>query len=329
MKKLFILELVLVGILFASCNNNLEEIQIPDQDGEQAIIGLDKGILSFENEAAFQEAVDKVRNNQISLTSLTRSADGSDFESLYAEFVQAMKEAESYYDRIEGYEEFKVKFPGLYYPEHGDDYSAYLPVSDEAIAKLTNREGKVIIAGEVRDMRDIFTYEKLVELNLTLNDGDFEVVYLDELPQTRKADFEGAIPIRVTPGVSYVMNKRKIKAVTGRNLGYKDQYSPLTGEVHLVFRKRGALNIWYNHWALTRIRIYAGIYNTLLHSGTKDGYSSHNHLFEVPYGFLTVDQVNHNLWRKWIITQVHFTYDAMDGYVFLVDLEHFMLQGWP
>ncbi|MDD2247240.1 MAG: hypothetical protein PHC39_09250, partial [Proteiniphilum sp.] len=201
MKKLFILELVLVGILFASCNNNLEEIQIPDQDGEQAIIGLDKGILSFENEAAFQEAVDKVRNNQISLTSLTRSADGSDFESLYAEFVQAMKEAESYYDRIEGYEEFKVKFPGLYYPEHGDDYSAYLPVSDEAIAKLTNREGKVIIAGEVRDMRDIFTYEKLVELNLTLNDGDFEVVYLDELPQTRKADFEGAIPIRVTPGV--------------------------------------------------------------------------------------------------------------------------------
>lgn len=327
MKKLNLL--LMIGVLFASCSNNIEEIQIPSQDEKQAIFGLDKGILSFPNEVAFQNAVEKVRNNQVSLTPLTRSSNSSDFESLYEEFVQAMKEAESYYDRIGGYEEFKVKFPNLYYPEHGDDYSAYLPVSDEAIAKLTNKEGKVIIAGEERDMRDVFTYEKLEELNLTLNDDDFEVIYLDEILQTNKADFEGGIPIRVTPGVSYVMNKRKINAVTGRNLGYKDQYSPLTGEVHLVFRKRGALNIWYNHWALTRIRIYAGIYNTLLHSGTKDGYSSHNHLFEVPYSILTVDKIDNSTWRKWLTTKVQFTYDAMDGYVFLVDLEHFMLQGWP
>lgn len=320
---------MIVGISFISCKNMIDEIQIPVQDEKQVIFELNKGILSFQNEIAFQNTVEKVRNNQVFVTSLTRSVKDNDFVSLYEEFEQAMKEAESFYDREGGYEEFKVKFPNLFYPERGDDYSAYLPISDEAIAKLANRDGKVIIAGEERDLRDIFTYEKLKELNLTLNDEDYDVMVLDSLSQMRSADFEGAIPITVYPGVLVynAAKNRKIYAVSGRTLGYKDLYSPLTGEVHLAFRKKGAFGIWYNHWALTRIRINIGSQRML--DGTKDGYSSHNYTFEVPYNTLSVTKVDDNVWRKWVITFVQFTYDAMDGYVFNVNIEHYMHQGWP
>jgi hypothetical protein len=74
-----------------------------------------------------------------------------------------MTEADDYYQREGGYEEFKVKFPNLYYPEYEEDYAAFLPVSDEAIAKLLNQQGKVIIAGKEIDMRDVFSYEKIHE----------------------------------------------------------------------------------------------------------------------------------------------------------------------
>lgn len=138
MRKVYFLTLMIVGISFISCKNMIDEIQIPVQDEKQVIFELNKGILSFQNEIAFQNTVEKVRNNQVFVTSLTRSVKDNDFVSLYEEFEQAMKEAESFYDREGGYEEFKVKFPNLFYPERGDDYSAYLPISDEAIAKLAN-----------------------------------------------------------------------------------------------------------------------------------------------------------------------------------------------
>jgi hypothetical protein len=47
------------------------------------------------------------------------------FNSLFNIFSKAMDEAESYYDRSGGYEEFKAKYSALYFPEEGDDYSAY------------------------------------------------------------------------------------------------------------------------------------------------------------------------------------------------------------
>ncbi len=122
-----------------------------------------------------------MRNNQSETTTFTRSASGEGFTSIYDEFDEAMNEADDYYQREGGYEEFKLKFPNLYYPEHGEDYAAFLPVSDEAVAKLLNQQGKVIIAGEEKDLRDVDSYEKIQELGL----GMPEYENTDENPSTR------------------------------------------------------------------------------------------------------------------------------------------------
>ena len=68
---------------------------------------------------------------------------------MYDEYSEAMSVAESYYEREGGYEEFKEKYPHFYYPERGNDYSAYLPVSNFSTAKFISPEGNVIINGEV------------------------------------------------------------------------------------------------------------------------------------------------------------------------------------
>jgi len=85
------------------------------------------------------------------------------FYSLYDNFSDAMKEAESYYDREGGYEEFKAKYSSLYFPEYEDDYSAYLPVSDKNIAKFVNKDGDVIIGEENVTFKNIKSYNDLIE----------------------------------------------------------------------------------------------------------------------------------------------------------------------
>ena len=120
-----------------------------------------EAILSFDNESSFWDAVEKQRNGKDGIIA-TKS--NPDFISIYDEFQQAMTEADTYYQKENGYEEFKKKFPNLFYPEHGEDYAAFLPVSDEAVAQLLNQQCKVMIAGEERDMRDVNSYEKIMEL---------------------------------------------------------------------------------------------------------------------------------------------------------------------
>lgn len=65
--------LALICILLSSCNNELEEKQIAIPDEGQTIVAQSGGVLSFDNEAAFGEAVEKVRNNETSVALLTRS----------------------------------------------------------------------------------------------------------------------------------------------------------------------------------------------------------------------------------------------------------------
>lgn len=71
------------------------------------------------------------------------------FESLKDIYNQAMLEAESYYDREGGYEEFKAKYPMFYYPEEGEDYGAYLPYIDESLPSITNEYGNIMVGNQV------------------------------------------------------------------------------------------------------------------------------------------------------------------------------------
>ena len=75
-------------MLLPSCNNELDEQQVITDETETVFKQSD-GILTFDNEAAFLEAVEKVRNNEVGTASFTRSASGEEFISLFTHWLRS------------------------------------------------------------------------------------------------------------------------------------------------------------------------------------------------------------------------------------------------
>jgi hypothetical protein len=275
--------LVIAYVVFASmfvvfsCSNdtNLEQprddekvkIEIPELN---LSLDMEDGLISFNDETAFINAVSALKNNQSTDVTTRSYADISTdekftstfsyeskfpksktmskygFISLYDDFIVAMEEAESYYDREGGYEEFKEKHSTLFFPETEDDYSAYLPTSDKDIAKLLNVNGEIIIGGEVVNMLDITSYEQLKELGIVPNDESKWITLksmnaspITDLSETRSKE-------TVLPEV--FCNNRKLWI----------NCSNVSGDLLLIevcFRKKGAFCAWYNYSSTTRLRI--------------------------------------------------------------------------
>ena len=232
-------------------------------------------ILSFDSEADFLAAVQSVRSGIA-----TKSTGVEDFKSLYDEFNQAMAEADDYYQREGGYEEFKAKFPDLYYPEYEEDYAAFLPVSDEAIAKLLNTRGEVMIAGKEVDYRDVWSYERIVELGLGM--PEYENL---TSPETKAlSDF-----VTLTEEKQTINSKRKAW-ITLRGVAIDDiQFQGKVGRVDLCFRKKGVLG-WYNGQLTSKSYVITGhapapsteVYKSYYIGGAKElEYSPHKYVVAI------------------------------------------------
>lgn len=152
-KVLFVITIVL---MIVSCNNDTEIDAISDK----VVMGNsnESEMLSFADENEFLRAVEELEAGQ----PMTRVASG--FKSLFEEYEAAWEVEEEYYDSMEKYNEFKKMFPHLYFPEYENDYSFFLPISNENIAKLVNPEGNVLINGEVVNCVDIKTPQDLLKL---------------------------------------------------------------------------------------------------------------------------------------------------------------------
>ncbi|MDR2773562.1 MAG: hypothetical protein LBC19_02260, partial [Tannerella sp.] len=191
------------------------------------------------------------------------------FYSLYDDFIAAMEEAESYYDREGGYEEFKEKHPSLFFPETEDDYSAYLPVSDKEIAKLLNAKGEVTIAGKVVNLINVTSYNQLKELSVIPND-DTQWITLRNAQVSSLTDSQ-KVETRVTVLPEEFCNNRKLWI----NCSYKSSNTIL---VEVCFRKKGAFCKWYNYSSTTYLDLmffeYGGPY--IWYGGKEDGCSSHD-----------------------------------------------------
>lgn len=232
-------------------------------------LAVEDGRISFDNEKAFLSAVDIMKNgqnNDMAIRSSGEKKTGEEtssnfgykakfpnsetmskygFYSLYDDFIVAMKEAESYYDREGGYEEFKKKHPSLYFPEMGDDYSAYLPVSDKEIAKLLDVNGEISIGGKIVNLIDINSYDQLKELGIVPKD-ESEWVILRSSPVSTLNDFS-EVKTRTTVLPEVHCNDRKLWI----NCSYK---SPGL-LVEVCFRKKGLFGAWYNYDSVTHMNI--------------------------------------------------------------------------
>lgn len=242
--KLFFLFLLSFVAFFYSCTNNDEILENTAKDVEI----LANGLLKFKDQSTFDLYV-----------STEKSVSG--FNSFYDHFINAMDEAESYYDRDGGYEEFKAKYKKLYFPEEGLDYSAYLPVSDENVAKFLNKTGNVMIGDNIINMIDINSYSQLEALGRTVSFEEDKSVG----PQLRANisfisatyTFGGDRRIWI---YTYFLEKR--------NGVYHNQ-------VEVCFRKKGFLGQWYNYSSSTTLNVGNGLY-----VASKSGVSSHDYYVE-------------------------------------------------
>lgn len=249
-------------LVFSSCNNNDEEVTVMNTSKEYLnILGtkveLKDNALSFKNEAELQELID-LSKKQIIKTRLVgdgtfhekndKSWKVDGFKSLYDIFVEAMNNAESYYDREGGYEDFKEKYSILYFPEVKNDYSAFLPVDDVNLAKFLNKDGEILINGKIVNMKNVNSYEQLEKLGWTYSDTFTE---LDTELRTRATDLNGYYYISINETIYREDGERKNK-ITRESISYESiPGDNLNIRKHVygqhIFRKKGFLGIWYNY----------------------------------------------------------------------------------
>lgn len=197
-----------------------------------------------------------------------------DFPSMYTLYERAMAEAESYYDREGGYEEFKAKYPDFYYPERDDDYGAYLPFQNPSLSCLASEYGNLMIGDNIVQNKRITTYEELQGTGQALYDkvreiGESSIVQTDPDPTNIYAyylplfsDWSGAK--RKVGGDAFEHNTDWIKVGDGKKL--KVTFGRITRTVYRVglpmayrmdwhveisFRKKGFLGCWYNYSSRT------------------------------------------------------------------------------
>lgn len=185
MKKSRFSVLILLCLLgFVSCNTDMDEIATlsgNDKDTKMlTLLGdnveMKKGVLSFESKEDLNALLDKlsIAEKTVSETRASMGIPASEisfkedgFRSMYDVYGEALEDAPEYYESWEGYAAYKEKYSSFYFPEVGDDYSIYLPISDKNIARLANEDGFVMIGGELIDCKDISSYEDLERLRLT------------------------------------------------------------------------------------------------------------------------------------------------------------------
>ncbi|WP_293712583.1 DUF4848 domain-containing protein [uncultured Parabacteroides sp.] len=261
-----------------ACTNeeSLKDLEVKDQSESSVnLCGVNvetkNGTLVFETEEQMKELSLQLSGvstpvylmkSVSSFTNMTQinALREAGFRSMYDVFVEAMNEAESYYDREGGYEEFKEKYSSLYFPEEGDDYSAYLPISDKELAKIADKNGNVIVGGKTISLIDINSYKELEDLGLT--------------PPSENN-------LRATSGTNSIAEEEVGKnKVWVKCKNTSDKGIPII-QVEVCFRKKNFVGIWYNHNSGTSAKLGAG-FGVAEYGGTMlecFGFSSHDYKY--------------------------------------------------
>lgn len=290
--KLYQFISVLFVCVLIACTNeeNQKELEINAPGNEHVKLGgvdieTRDGTLMFESKEQMLEVSSRLSGISTpiyltksinSFTNMTqiKALKEVGFRSLYDVYVEAMNEAEDYYEREGGYEDFKAKYSSLFFPEVGDDYSAYLPVSNKELAKIADENGNVIIDGKIVSLVDITSYEQLSDLGLT--------------PPSENS-------LRATSGTNGIEEEKSGKNKVWVNCkNTHDGGIPII-QVDVCFRKRNFVGIWYNHNSGTTATLSKGhgvgpYYGTITECF---GFSSHDYKYSrYSNGFdkLPVDQ---------------------------------------
>lgn len=222
--KVFFYSLLCTATMFIACTSDQEpEILAHSKETKSSI-----EMLEFATETDFLKAAESPQ------AVLNEFSVNANFESLYDEFEKAWLVEEDYYVSDQKYDEFKKLFPHLYFPEYKDDYSFFLPVSNDSIAKLLNPEGNVKIAGKTVNYIDIKTPQDLLKLGRLAPENGENVIIT-------RANYVNNIPEQLGPD-----GDRKLWVNTGAHFLGNGQ--PVT-EIEIHFRKKAGIRgrRWKNY----------------------------------------------------------------------------------
>jgi hypothetical protein len=157
MKTIRLLFVLFATVALYSCSN------------EQENLNTDKPVnkeFEFANQAEFDATV--LQLGKMNDQELKAWSDATGRKSLYSVYQEALEEA-SLLNSGSDYLQFKEKYAeSLYFPEVDGDYGPYLPLSNEKISVLLNPKGEVKINGETINLKDIHSYDQLVDLNRSI-----------------------------------------------------------------------------------------------------------------------------------------------------------------
>jgi hypothetical protein len=319
--------LALFIILFFSCSSDdvfLEKQEvIPDIE----VVKVKSKTKSGSSEQDYETLI-KFRNEEVlertkeKLSEMTMEekknwyANLENFTSMSQLYEQALEEAESYYDREGGYEEFKVKYAFLYFPENAEDYGAYIPYKNEQTADLINENGNMMVGDVIITEDKISSYNELLESgrayieeepNEVYDPSDFDKIFPEDLANVKSAPTGKFYAYNMVPGAWFFekliiggdryrhstgwrrYGDRKIKinferiTKTSYNVlvlpgGFKLQW-----HIEVSFRKKGFLGGWYNYSSrsTTKIKIDYfndyNIYDNYTHNGNFEHSGSSSH----------------------------------------------------
>lgn len=278
----------IVSLVMIACSNedemnlsstvyekDYEVVTLSDNVQTKSSVGEDK-ILKFRDENAFQQTVAML--NSFSQSDFICWEQEAGFESLRTLFDQAMEDAADLDQTPETYFAFKAKYDGsLYFPEYGEDYGAYLPVSRKELTCVLNKNGDVMVGNDVRNYRDIEDY---VSLQLA-GDAYYEMDQADK-PTPLYYSNGDYVDSQYDSGWT-VIDDRKLKLKIGRRIYDSDRttgYFLMKLHYEISFRKKTALG-WSNYSSETTTNTTVTFDNsqTQTFSQTEEGKSSHDHYF--------------------------------------------------
>lgn len=186
------------------------------------------------------------------------------------------------------YEVFKNKYSQLYFPCHMEDAGFYIAMSNLDAAFLVNRNYEVSISGKVENLRDINSYQELMNLN--------RAFYSDNTSMTRAGfvEFTLSSTSMNSVGPEYdsgwtEYGKRKVKLKARRRFEAFTPAPGFSGSISLMhlefcFRKKTFLG-WVNYSCKSTVNFTAnipGVSRPVTNTSSNSGSSSHDTEFEYP-----------------------------------------------
>lgn len=302
--KIVYISTIILLQAFLACNNTDEALCIlEDQKVSYLEETMDSSIchsydslstLSFGSYSEYQNVTCQLRNlgsNDERKQWMRDSYPG--FVSIHDIYEQAGEEA-STTDLVteEQFNSFRCKYSCLYFPMVEEDAGFYIPIKDDAIAFLANRDCKIIIGNEEITVKDIHNYFDLQLTGRAFYELPSAMSVASEIPfeitgydmKSVGPEYDSGWTEYKKEGTYHVKVKLKARRLLKKfELSYATYGSKSFFHTEFCFRKKSPFG-WLNYKDSSAIsgEVLIPLFGTLILGSSENGMSSHDKEYLYP-----------------------------------------------